>query len=181
MVHPDIEKVFRTAGEIHERVGELAEEIGLIYGDREIVALCVLTGGVLFFADLVRCLGGTVRLAFAKAASYHDGTRPGDLTVDLLSGEDLAGKDVLIVEDIVDTGRSLVGIRRALRAFSPRSVRTVVLLDKKARREVDVDVEFTGFTVPDEFLVGFGLDHAGRYRNLPYVGILRRTVYEGCD
>jgi hypoxanthine phosphoribosyltransferase len=93
-------------------------------------------------------------------------------------GLELAGRDVLLVEDIVDTGRSLLAIRRRIEERGPRSVTTVALLDKRSRREVGVEPDLAGFEVPDEFLVGYGLDYAGRYRNLPYVGVLRREAYE---
>ena len=108
-----------------------------------------------------------------------DGTRPGKLDLEFLGDLHIEGGDVLLVEDIVDTGRSLLTIRQRLEELSPKSLTTVALLDKPDRREVEITADLVGFTVPDEFLVGYGLDYAQRYRDLPFVGILDRSVYEG--
>jgi hypoxanthine phosphoribosyltransferase len=147
--------------------------------DEPIVAVGVLTGAFVFLADLIRHLECPVEVAFVRAESYRESTRPGELEVDIVGAPALEDRDVLVVEDILDTGRSLVRILEEVRAAGPRTLSTVVLLDKRERREVEVTVDFTGFTVPDEFLVGYGLDHARRYRHLPYVGVLRRSAYEG--
>ncbi len=179
MVDPDIDHVLLSAGEIEARVAAMARDIDRRREGAEITAVGVLTGGFVFLADLVRRLRGPVRVGFVRAASYGEGTRPGELTVEILTDREIEGRDVLLVEDIVDTGRSLAGLLRTLAGHRPRSLRTAVLLDKKARREVEVPLDHVGFPVPDEFLVGYGLDYAGRYRNLPYVGVLRRSVYEG--
>ncbi len=164
-----------SAEAIGTRVREMAADIARAYEGREIVAVGVLTGAFVFLADLVRHLPNQVRFTFLKASSYGEGTRPGELSVTLVGETALAGKDVLVVEDILDTGRTLVRILDILRQSHPRTLRTAVLLDKKARREVDISADFTGFSVPDEFLVGYGLDHAQTYRNLPFVAVLNEA------
>jgi hypoxanthine phosphoribosyltransferase len=173
MDESSVERVLLSRERIETRVRELADEISEFYRGGEVVAVGVLTGAFVFLADLVRHLPNPVRFAFLKADSYADGTMPGDLRITLVGETDLAGRDVLVVEDILDTGRTLRGILETLGRQKPRSLRTVVLLDKAARREVDISADFVGFPVPDAFLVGYGLDHAQRYRNLPYVGVLR--------
>lgn len=179
MPEKDVERVLLTAEEIHARVRELAAKIRDRLGGGEIVAVGVLTGAFVFLADLARELGGDVRIVLVRASSYRDGTRPGEISVEIPGETDFEGRDVLLVEDIVDTGRSLVALKKTISLRQPGSITTVALLDKPARREVDVAADLTGFTVPDEFLVGYGLDYAGLYRNLPDVSILARSVYEG--
>jgi len=179
MLEKDVESVLFTAEEIAGRVRILAREIRGLIGEREIVAVGVLTGAFVFLSDLVRELKGPVRVLLARACSYGDGTRPGEVRVELPKELNLKGRDILLVEDIVDTGRSLKAMVEALSGHRPRSLTTVALLDKPKRREVDIAADFIGFKVPDEFLVGYGLDHAGLYRNLPDVCVLARFVYEG--
>jgi hypoxanthine phosphoribosyltransferase len=178
MAEGEIERVLLTEEQIRERVGALAAEISRECEGRAITALGVLTGAFVFLADLLRRLECPAEVGFVRAESYRDGTRPGALDVEIVGAPALRGRDVLVVEDILDTGRSLAGILEAVRGEGPRSLRTVVLLDKRERREVEVDVDHVGFTVPDEFLVGYGLDHAQRFRHLPYVGVLARSAYE---
>jgi hypoxanthine phosphoribosyltransferase len=170
---PEVESVLLEPEVIEARVRQLAAEIAAAFAEREMLAVGVLTGAFVFLADLVRHIRGRVQFAFVKAESYGDGTKPGDLSLTLVGESDLAGRDVLVVEDILDTGRTLRGLLDLFRARGARSVRSVVLLDKKSRREVPVEADFVGFTVPDVFLVGYGLDHAQRFRNLPYIGVLR--------
>jgi len=179
MPEKDIERVLLTALEIRARVRELAAGIRDRLGDGEIVAVGVLTGAFVFLADLARELGGEVRIVLVRASSYRDGTRPGEISVEIPGETEFEGRDVLLVEDIVDTGRSLEALKHTLSLRKPRSVTTVALLDKPERREVDIAADITGFDVPDEFLVGYGLDYAGLYRNLPDVCVLARSVYEG--
>ena len=133
----------------------------------------VLRGSVVFLADLIRAMDIPVECDFIAVASYGTSSRSSGivkLTADLSAS--IEDRDVLIVEDIVDTGRTLAYLRRNLETRRPRSLRVCALLDKVARREVPVDLDFVGFTIPDEFVVGYGLDYAGLYRNLPYLGIL---------
>jgi len=178
MYGSDIERVLLTAEAIDRRVRELAGAISEDFHGDEIVAVGVLNGAFVFLADLVRHLTVPVRIAFIRAGSYGGDSRPGELTVEAVGNLDLRGKSVLIVEDMLDTGRSLRGIRAAIEAAGASRICVAVLLDKAERREVTVPVDHVGFRVLDEFLVGYGLDYAGRYRNLPCVGVLSRTVYE---
>jgi len=173
----DIERVLLSSAEISGKVEELAGRIRECYGDGDLSLVGLLTGAYVFLSDLARLLPNPVRVTFVRVASYREATQAGPLSIGPIPAEELAGRDVLIVEDIVDTGYSLAAIRKRIERSEPRSVRAVALLDKPSRRETDVEIEFRGFTVPDEFLVGYGLDYAGRYRNLPYIGVLRREVF----
>jgi hypoxanthine phosphoribosyltransferase len=175
----DIERVLLSAAEIERRVAEMASEIALCFEGQEVTALGILNGAFVFLSDLLRALPCPTRVGFLHASSYGDGTRPGELAVETVGPLDLADRDVLIVEDILDTGRSLKRITEVVSEAGPSSLRVAVLLDKTDRREVPAQADHIGFTVPDEFLVGYGLDYAGRYRHLPYVGVLSRAVYEG--
>ena len=170
--------VLLTADQIRDRVRVLAAEINARYpAGRDPHLVGILKGGVVFLADLVRALERPVTVDFVRVASYGTGTRSaGDvkLVVDLETG--IADRDVLIVEDIVDTGRTLAWLRDTFRARRPRSFRTVSLLNKPARRTVAVDIEHIGFTIEDRFVVGYGLDHAERFRQLPYVAVLEREL-----
>ena len=174
MVHGPAPAVLFTPDRIRERVRQLGTEICADYADRcEVHLVSVLKGGVVFLADLMRVLGRPATVDFVRLASYGSGPRPSApprLVKDL--DDDVAGRDVLIVEDIVDTGRTLSLLIDTVRARRPRSLRTVALLDKPSRRRVTVDIEHVGFTIADRFVVGYGLDYAERYRHLPYIGVL---------
>ena len=176
-----IASVLFTPERIQERVRQLGTEICAGYpAGCELHLLSVLKGGVVFVADLMRALARPVTVDFVRLASYGSGTGPCGpprLTKDL--DDDVAGRDVLIVEDIVDTGRTLALLIDMVRARGPRSLRTVTLLDKPSRRRVEVDVEHVGFTIPDRFVVGYGLDYGGRYRDLPYIGVLDAAAAAG--
>ena len=164
-----------SAEVIAARVKSLAEEIAAANAGRNLHLLVVLRGAFVFAADLVRELharGIEVTVDFCRVASYGDGTEPGVPAVELYHPETLTDRDVLIVEDIVDTGIALEALMRALKSAGPRSVASAALLSKPSRRRVAVQADFIGFVVPDQFLVGYGLDYAGRYRHLPYVGVL---------
>ncbi len=159
---------------IESRVRELAGEIERDHpGDGEVHLVCVLKGGFVFMADLVRHMGPRVTLDFIAVSSYAKGTKSsGEVRMlkDLDSG--LEGRNVVIVEDIVDTGLTLTYLQDILRARSPKSLRTACLLSKPSRRQVDVKVDYIGFTIEDRFVVGYGLDYAERYRNLGYIAVL---------
>ena len=131
--------------------------------DGEILAVGVLTGAFVFLADLVRHLDRPASVGFLKATSYRDGTRPGALDIELVGALDLAGRDVLLVEDIVDTGLTLDYIRHLLLGRHPVSLKIVTLLDKKERRRIDVPIDYVGFTIPDAFVIGYGLDYQQKY------------------
>ena len=165
-------EVLLSADQLNTRVAAMAAEIRRDYpGGLHIVA--VLKGAFMFLSDLVRHMEGDVSLDFMALSSYAKGTTTSGevrLLKDLDTGLD--GKDVLIVEDIVDTGLTLTYLQDILRARGPRMLRTACLLSKPSRRKVDVKVEYIGFTIEDRFVVGYGLDYAERYRNLPYIGVL---------
>jgi len=174
-----------TEAEIERRVAELAEELNTAYRERvrgghELVVVGVLKGSFVFIADLVRRLDVPHELDFISISSYENGTSPAG-AVRLLKDLDtaIAGRDVLLVEDIVDTGASLLYIRQTLEVRSPSSLRVCALLDKKERRVHEVTVDYVGFTIPDRFVVGYGLDHAERYRELPYIAALEASEVNG--
>ena len=170
-------EVFLTDDEIKRRVKELAGEISRDYGGTEVTLLCTLGGAVFFMADLSRELEIPVQIEFIKASSYGAGTEPGQaVNIEFTPGEKLKGKHVLWVEDIVDTGSTAVFVKKHLDGLGPASVKLVSLLDKPDRRQhEDVEIHYLGFTIPDEFVVGYGLDFAGKYRNLPYIGVLKQN------
>lgn len=157
-----------TGDEIREAVERLAGEIRAVYGQEELTVVAVLHGGLVFAADLMRRLDMPVRLGVALASSYRGGaTEPGELQVQMHPGLDVVGRHVLLVDDILDTGRTLLRLRDSIRAMDPRSVRLATLVDKPSRRVAPLHADFTGFTIPDLFIVGYGLDWNERYRNLP--------------
>ncbi len=162
--------------EIARRVHDLAGEIARDFRERgdggELVCLGVLKGSVFFLADLVRELPMPVAIDFLQAASYGSASSPGDVRIRKDVDLPLRGRDVLLVEDIVDTGRTLHTLLAILRLRRPRSLKLCALLDKPARREVDVAIDYLGFSIEDRFVVGYGLDYAERWRNLPYVGVV---------
>ena len=158
---------------IARRVRQLAREIQRDYAGRELVIVALLNGTVVFLADLIRRLSLPLRLDFLGVSSYGDRTRPGPLTVTKEIRLDLRGRDVLVVDDILDSGRTLGHVLGRIRRLRPRRVRVCVLLEKEARREVRVRADYVGFRIPDVFVVGYGLDFAERFRNLPFVGVPR--------
>jgi hypoxanthine phosphoribosyltransferase len=166
--------VLFDADTIQARVRALAGEIERDYpGDDEIHLVCVLKGGFMFMADLVRAMSHRVSLDFIAVSSYAKSTKSsGEVRMlkDLDSG--LQGRHIVIIEDIVDTGLTLTYLQEILRARSPKTLRTACLLSKPSRRQVDVVVEYIGFTIEDHFVVGYGLDYAEKYRNLPYIAVL---------
>src|SRR5512135_3374139 len=163
-----------SAEDIQQRVRELSVEIQRDYAeDDQLHLVSVLKGGFIFLGDLVRAMNRPVTVDFMAVSSYAKGTTTsGEVRVlkDLDSGLD--GRNVVIVEDIVDTGLTLAYLQEILHARSPKSLRTACLLSKPSRRKVDVKVDYIGFTIEDRFVVGYGLDYAERYRNLPYIGLL---------
>jgi hypoxanthine phosphoribosyltransferase len=171
---PDHPTPLLTQDAIAARVAALAAQIRADYASTgQLHMVCVLKGAFVFFSDLVRHLDLPVTLDFIVASSYHKATRSSGevrLTKDLDTG--IEGRHVMIVEDIVDTGLTLTYLQDILRARGPRSIKTACLLSKPSRREVDVPVDYIGFTIEDRFVIGYGLDYAERYRNLPYIGVL---------
>jgi hypoxanthine phosphoribosyltransferase len=168
-------KALLTADQIQTRIAEMAREIEAAHpGEDDIHFVCVLKGGFVFMADLVRAMGPRATMDFIAMSSYGTGTRSSGevrLLKDLDSG--LEGRHVIIVEDIVDTGLTLHYLQEILRARAPRTLRTACLLSKPSRRQMNVAVEYIGFEIEDHFVVGYGLDYAERYRNLPYIAVLQ--------
>lgn len=167
-----------SAESIHSKVIELADRISSDYSGREVLAIGILKGAYMFFADLIRALQIPVTVDFIVASSYLNTTSTGEVKVHCDTREDVTGKDVLLIDDIIDTGISLNYIRERLLAKGPASLKTCVLLDKSEARIVDVPVDYVGFKIPNEFIVGYGLDFDNKYRNLPYLAILKKSFNE---
>ena len=159
-----------------QRVRELGAQISREYADRSLVLVCVLKGSFVFAADLARSIDAPLRVDFLGVRSYGEGTESSgvvQITQDL--SRPIAGEDVLLVEDIVDTGLTIAHLMDLFRTRQPRSVRVCSLLHKPARARVEVKIDYLGFTIEDKFVVGYGLDFAERYRNLPYIGVVERN------
>ena len=167
-----IETLISTSA-IEKRLDELAEVINSDYKGEEIYLVCVLKGGVFFMVQLSKRLTSPVSLNFMDVSSYGDGTESsGHIKILMYLDESIEGKNVLIVEDIIDSGRTLSHLVNLLNSRNPKSLKICTLLDKPDRRVSQVDVAYTGFTIPDAFVVGYGLDYAQKYRNLDYIGVI---------
>lgn len=173
----EIERVLLTQGQIRSRLRVLARNIERDFAGSETVVVSLLNGTVMFLADLVRCLSLPLRLDFIGVSSYGAGTTSGDLVFTKDLRLDVRGRDVLLVDDILDTGKTMTRVLERLTPLGPRRIRTCVLLDKPARRLKPIQADYVGFEIPDVFVVGYGLDFAERFRNLPFVGVLRPNVY----
>src|SRR5664280_1007021 len=174
----EVKSVLIAEDEIARRVRQISSAIQCDFEGRELLIVSVLNGAVLFLADLVRHLTLPLRLDFMGVSSYGPGTESGDLVFTKELRLDVRGRDVLLVDDILDTGRTLYRVGGKLRALKPRRIKTCVLLNKAARRVEAVQADYVGFEIPDFFVVGYGLDFAERYRNLPFVGVLHPHVYK---
>ncbi len=174
----DIEATVVSSEQIQQRITELAKEIDAAYADREPLLVGVLKGAVMFMSDLARSLERPSTMEFMAVSSYGSGTQTSGVVRILKDlDRDIAGQDVLIVEDIIDSGLTLSWLLRNLKARNPASIAIVTLLRKPEALKVDVKVEYVGFDIPNEFVVGYGLDYAERYRDLPYIGRLKPSVY----
>ncbi|MGC0272276.1 hypoxanthine phosphoribosyltransferase [Pseudactinotalea sp. Z1739] len=175
----DLEKILLTEEQLHTRLDEMAAEIDRDYAGREVLLVGVLKGAVMVMADLSRRLNADARMDWMAISSYGSGTKSSGVVRILKDLDtDLHGKHVLVVEDIVDSGLTLSWMLANLRSRGPASVEVAAMLRKPAASKVDVDVRYVGFDVPDEFVVGYGLDYAERYRHLPFVGTLAPHVYD---
>ena len=175
----DIERVLFDAAAIHKRLDEMAAQITADYPERELTVIAILTGSLMFMSDLLRRIPLPLTLDCLSVASYHGQAQTsGEVIFKQLSVPDLAGRDVLILDDILDTGHTLAAVRKKLETAKPRSIRVCVLLSKRKQRARDVDADYIGFEIGDEFVVGYGLDFMERYRNLPYIGVLRKELLE---
>ena len=175
----DVAKVLIPEDVLQARVAELGQAINATYTDADRPLLvCVLKGAFMFLADLVRHLEMRHEVDFMEISSYGAATRSSGVVRILLDlGQNIEGRHVLIVEDIIDSGRTLDYITRNLRTRNPASLRVCTLLSKPSRREIDMPLDFVGFEIPNEFVMGYGLDFAEEYRNLPFVGVLKEEVY----
>jgi len=175
----EVERILITEAQLARRSQSLAREIERDFQGRELVVVSLLNGTVLFLADLIRHLNLPLRLDFIGVSSYGSGTESGDLVFTKELRLDVRGRDVLLVDDILDTGKTMSRVIPKLEVLRPRRIRTCVLLDKPARRAYDLEADYVGFEIPDVFVVGYGLDFAERYRNLPFVGVLHPRIYQG--
>ena len=179
---PDIvEGVLLSREQIAARVAEMGAAISADYAGSEVILVTVLRGGLFFLSDLCRAVADPLRIDFMAISSYGAREQGGGVRITKDLDEDIEGKDVLIVEDIIDTGLTLNYLVRYLRGKNPRSLKICTLLDKPARRLVDIPVDYIGFTIPDQFVVGYGLDYGEYYRNLRFVGVLRPEVYTSAE
>ena len=174
----DIAEILLSEAQIADKVAELGAQISRDYEGKNLLMVSVLKGSVVFMADLMRAVKIPMAIDFMSVSSYGDGVKTTGV-VKILKDLDhpIAGYDLLIVEDILDSGLTLSYLSELLRAREPNSIKLLTLLDKPERRQVDVKADYIGFTVPDEFVVGYGLDYNERYRNLPFVGVLKASVY----
>lgn len=158
--------------ELQKRVKEMAKQISEDYKGKDITFICILKGSVFFTVDLAKNIPGNVKLEFIRVSSYHGTESTGKIELKLDLKEDIEGKDVIIIEDIVDTGRTLSYLKEHLKTKKPNSLKICTLLDKKERRVCEIEPEYVGFNIPDKFVLGYGLDVDEVYRNLPYIGYI---------
>ena len=178
MMQDDVKKVLLSEEELHAKVAEMGAQVTQDYEGKNLLLVTVLKGAVIFLADLMREIKQPAEIDFMVVSSYGSGVKSSGV-VKIVKDLDinLEGKDILIVEDILDSGMTLDYIKNILQDRNPASIRICTLLDKPARRKVDLQADYVGFTIPDEFVIGYGLDYDEKYRNLPYVGVLKPEVY----
>ncbi len=178
-MHKDIQEILLTEEQIKTRIGQLGQELLRDYQDKKPVFLCILKGAVIFYSDLLRAFDGPCEMEFMQISSYRGTQSTGSVAVVQDVRQDLKGRHVVILEDILDTGRSLEWVCQYLKEKQPASVKICALLDKPEGRApgVKLEADFVGFSIPNAFVVGFGLDYDEAYRNLPYVGILKPEAY----
>ncbi|ANF95124.1 hypoxanthine phosphoribosyltransferase [Paenibacillus bovis] len=177
-MHNDIKEVLISEEEIQQKILELGAKLGEDYKDRNPLVICVLKGAFVFMSDLVKRIEVPLEIDFMAVSSYGASTKSSGV-VKIIKDLDVSveGRDVLIVEDIIDSGLTLSYLMEILRGRSAKSVRVVTLFDKPTGRTVELEADYTGFIIPDAFIVGYGLDYAEHYRNLPYIGILKPEIY----
>ena len=168
-------KPFLTVEQIQDRVRELAEKISADYGESEILVVGILKGAIMFFSDLTRQIRMPINMDFLIASSYIKDHTSGEVKIHADLRENISGKDVLLIEDIVDTGITLNYIKDMLLKRNPASLKICTLLDKKSCRKVDLPLDYIGFEIPDEYVVGYGLDYDNKFRNLPYIAIFKES------
>lgn len=177
-MHDDVGEVLISHQQIRERTEELGRQITEDYDGKDPLLICILKGGLMFLADLMRAIDLPLEIDFIAVSSYGDSTESSGVVRILMDLErNIRGRHVLIVEDIIDTGRTLSYIIENLHTRGPASIKVCTLLDKPARRELEIPIDYVGFTIPDRFVIGYGLDYGEIYRNLPFVGILKPELY----
>ena len=175
----DIERVLISAEEIQDRIRELGRQIDERYSGKDLLLIAVLKGSIVFVADLMRAISIPHEVDFLATSSYGaSSTSSGVVRIMKDLNEPIEGRHALLVEDIIDSGHTLAYLTRLFSTRNPASLEIVTLLDKPSRREVDIELFWTGFSVPNEFVIGYGLDFNQKYRNLPYIGVLKPEVYE---
>ena len=174
----DIERVLITEEELHEKVAAMGAQISRDFRGKDPLFVCVLKGCFIFMADLLRCVDIRCAMDFMAVSSYSGVKSTGAVKINKDLSEDIAGRHIIIVEDILDSGITLNYLKNFLMQRGPASISIATLMDKPARRKAPVFARYAGFEIPDAFVVGYGLDYDERYRNLPYIGILKREVYE---
>lgn len=173
----DLERILFDEKTISRRLDELAAQISTDYLDRELTVIAILNGSLIFMADLLRRIPLPLKLDCLSVASYHGGLQSsGEVIFRQVAPPDIAGRHILLLDDILDSGTTLDAIRERLETASPRTIRVCVLLRKTKLRMLAIDADYVGFDIADEFVVGYGLDYMERYRNLPYVGVLRKEL-----
>ena len=179
-MHEHVESILYSEEQLRQRVKELGAQITADYAGKEPVLASVLRGSYIFMADLTRAIDLPVTVDFMAVSSYGAGTKSsGQVEIKKDLSDSIEGRDLIIVEDILDSGNTLFYLMEILKARKPASIRICTLMDKPDRRTQPIVADYVGFTIPDAFVVGYGLDYAEKYRNLPYVGILKPSVYGG--
>ena len=179
MFENDVAGVLLSEEQLKEKVKELGEAITKDYEGEELIAVGILRGSVVFLADLIRNINLHTELEFMAVSSYGNSTKTsGAVKINKDLDVDISGKNVIIIEDIIDSGVTLTYLKEMLLKRNPKSLKICTLLHKPDRRKADIVPDYIGFDIPDEFVIGYGLDYASKYRNMPYVGILKREIYE---
>ncbi len=177
-MHKDIKYELVSKEEIASTVAKLADSINKDFENEPLTAIIILKGSIIFAADLIRELKMPLTLEFMKVSSYGSGSESsGEIKIQLDTKSDLTGKNVLLIEDIIDSGNTLSKLKKLLSDRNPKSIKLCTLLDKPERRETPITADYTGREIPNEFVVGYGLDYAESYRHLPYIGVLDEKVY----
>lgn len=177
----EVDRILITDKMLATRIAALGREIERDFRNRDMVIVALLNGTVMFLGDLIRHLSLPLRLDFMGVSSYGKGTESGDLVFTKELRLDVRGRDVLLVDDILDTGKTVRRVVEKLCLLGPRRIKVCVLLDKPSRRVEKVKADYIGFKIPDAFVVGYGLDYAEKYRNLPFVGVLKPEMYRRAD
>lgn len=175
----DVQKILFDEAVLAKRIGELGEEISKDYANEEVMLVGILKGASVFMSDLIRKISIPAYIDYMVVSSYGNSAETSGVVRIIKDLEDnIEGKNIIIVEDIIDTGLTLAYLKKNLLNRNPKSLKICTLLDKPSRRQKEIAIDYKGFEVPDEFIIGYGIDYAEKYRNLPFVGVLKREVYE---